>query len=99
MLPKPYNFIGLGCFVVALARWIGSAALGSIAVNATSLVAYRNDWGWLIMTLLIVGAIIDVVIAGAMMFYLLGKREKLFTKYVTFSFYVLIVTFFLTGCR
>ncbi|KAG2004215.1 hypothetical protein CC2G_002794 [Coprinopsis cinerea AmutBmut pab1-1] len=80
VLPKPWNFVGAFCFVVALVRFIGSIALGVNAVKATVLEDYRRDWGWLIMSLLVVGAAIDVLIAGSMLFYLWKQRAKVFAR-------------------
>ncbi|KAG2004218.1 hypothetical protein CC2G_002797 [Coprinopsis cinerea AmutBmut pab1-1] len=82
VLPKPWNFIGVFCFVLALARFIGSALLGSKAVKATVLEHYRRDWGWLIVTLLMGGAAIDIIIAGSMLSYLHSQREKVFARSV-----------------
>ncbi|EAU87105.2 hypothetical protein CC1G_05794 [Coprinopsis cinerea okayama7 len=82
VLPKPWNFIGLFCFVVAVVRFVGSIVLGVNAVKATVLEDYRNDWGWLIMSLLMAGAAIDVIIAGSMLSYLYNQRDKVFSRSV-----------------
>ncbi|EAU80310.2 hypothetical protein CC1G_13242 [Coprinopsis cinerea okayama7 len=79
-LRKPWNFVGAGTFVVALFRLIGSIVLAVLGVRAPTIDAYRNDHGWLAITLLVLGAIIDLVVAGSLLFYFYGKREKVFAR-------------------
>ena len=83
VLPKHWNLIGAFCFAIAFVRFIGSLILGVQAAQAMDLAIYRRDWGWLITSLLVVGAFIDITIAVSLMSYLIRKRDKVFARLVT----------------
>ncbi|KAF8167295.1 hypothetical protein B0H34DRAFT_681285 [Crassisporium funariophilum] len=76
VLPKPYSYIGVFCFLLSFLRCIGSIYLTVQAVTAPNITVYRITWKWLISTLLTVGAVIDVIIAASMLYYLNKKREN-----------------------
>ncbi|EAU86333.1 hypothetical protein CC1G_05327 [Coprinopsis cinerea okayama7 len=80
VLPRWWNMIGAVCQVVAAVRFIGSIILAINAIKATVLEDYRNQWGWLIMSLLMVGALIDIAIAGSMLYWLHRQRAKVFKR-------------------
>lgn len=73
-LPRPYAYIGIFCMVLTSIRCVASTLLGVEAILATSLDAFRIQWHWLITTLLTVGAAIDIIIAGAMLHFLIRKK-------------------------
>lgn len=79
LFPQPFNYVGLTCAVISVFRCIGSAFLGTQAVN-TSVEAFRANWTWLITLLLSAGAALDVAIALAMLYFLLYRRQDALTK-------------------
>jgi len=83
VLPIPWRYIGVGCALLALVRCAGSIALGYNAARAPSIEYYRETWGWLIMSLLVAGAALDVIIACSMMGYLVTQRNKVFKRTVS----------------
>jgi hypothetical protein len=62
--------------LAATVRGGGSVYLGIRVILAKTLQEYREVNGWLIRTLLLSGAIIDVVIAASMLWFLISKRER-----------------------
>jgi len=80
LLPKPYNYIGLFCVFLSAFRFVGSAVLTWAAFSEKTFVEYSNKWTWLSTLLLGIGAFVDQVVAGSMIYYLLSKRNKVFQK-------------------
>jgi hypothetical protein len=76
VLPKPYSYIGIFCILLSLVRCVAAFYLTSQALTLTSVTEYRDRMGSLITTLLVVGAAIDVIIAGSMLYYLAKKRNQ-----------------------
>lgn len=56
-------------------RCIGSFVLGHAAVLTHDVIVWRTQWKWLITTLFISGAFIDVVIAISLVLFLVEKRQ------------------------
>ena len=76
IIPKPYNIIGLFAGILAFGRAIVVTYAGVLEIKATSYadnIAEMHDW---IMALLAMGAVIDVIIAVSMVYFLLTKRER-----------------------
>ncbi|KAF8188744.1 hypothetical protein BJ912DRAFT_1143346 [Pholiota molesta] len=76
VLPKPYSYVGIFCVLLSLVRCVAAFYLTSQALTLTSVTEYRDRMGSLITTLLVVGAAIDVIIAGSMLYYLAKKRNQ-----------------------
>ncbi|KAJ2915942.1 hypothetical protein MD484_g4485, partial [Candolleomyces efflorescens] len=75
-LPTPFRYIGGLTGLAAIVRGAGAVFLGVRVILAKTLQEYREANGWLIRTLLLSGAIIDVVIAASMLWFLVSKRER-----------------------
>ncbi|KAH6899215.1 hypothetical protein BKA70DRAFT_1231133 [Coprinopsis sp. MPI-PUGE-AT-0042] len=88
-----HNLIEAACFVAAFARFFASLVLGVQAAQARDLVVYRRDWGWLITSLLVVGAFIDICITVAMIYYLTCRRKQVFTFMGAITM-IIVVDFF-----
>ncbi|KJA17959.1 hypothetical protein HYPSUDRAFT_79441 [Hypholoma sublateritium FD-334 SS-4] len=83
IIPKPYNIVGLFAGVLAFGRAIVVTYAGVLEIKATSYAANikeMHDW---IMALLAMGAVIDIIIAVSMVYFLLTKREKDLVKTTT----------------
>ncbi|RXW23432.1 hypothetical protein EST38_g2413 [Candolleomyces aberdarensis] len=76
VLPNPFRYIGGLTGLAATVRGVASVYLGIRVILAKTLQEYRETNGWLIRTLLLSGAIIDVVIALSMLWFLISKRER-----------------------
>lgn len=75
VLPKPYSSIGIFCVLMSLFRCVAAIYLTSQALIFTSITEYREHMAWLITTLLVVGAAVDVIISGSLLYYL-GKMRN-----------------------
>ncbi|TFK17619.1 hypothetical protein FA15DRAFT_604727 [Coprinopsis marcescibilis] len=76
ILPQRWNLIGRFCIGLAVLRFAGSIWLSYNAITTSDIGTYRNQWGWLILTLLSTGCVIDVMIAASMLYYLISKRDS-----------------------
>lgn len=82
VLPRPYSLIGWICIVLGVLRFVASVYLANFAMHATDISHYAGKQGWLISSLLAVGAAIDVVIALSMLWYLTGKKREGLERFV-----------------
>ncbi|EDR06567.1 uncharacterized protein LACBIDRAFT_300118 [Laccaria bicolor S238N-H82] len=80
VLPDPFRYVGLVCGLASFARMIGSTFLSYQGITTPSAAQYAVQWKWLITTLLVGGAIIDVTIAASMVYYLHKSRKNAFSK-------------------
>ncbi|PPQ90101.1 hypothetical protein CVT25_012265 [Psilocybe cyanescens] len=71
-----YKYIGAACTGISFIRFIATIYLTVTGITAKSFEDYRDTFGWLITTTFVVGAAVDIVIAGSMMYYLSRKRGK-----------------------
>ncbi|KAH9477597.1 hypothetical protein JR316_0009819 [Psilocybe cubensis] len=76
LFPGSYKYIGAACTGVSTVRFIATIYLTVTGVTARSFEEYRDTYGWLITTTFVVGAAVDIIIAGSMMYYLSRKRGK-----------------------
>ncbi|KIM37524.1 hypothetical protein M413DRAFT_448339 [Hebeloma cylindrosporum] len=83
VLPKPYKYIGVFCFLLSAIRCVGSIYLTFPAATARNVSQYNKDWRWLVTSLLVVGTAIDIIIAGSMSWYLAKQRGKGFLRVST----------------
>lgn len=75
LLPRPFNYVGLLGMFLAFWRCVGSIVLGRSAILTSDVVGWREGWFWLITTLFVSGATLDVVIAISMVLFLADKRQ------------------------
>ncbi|KAG2004213.1 hypothetical protein CC2G_002793 [Coprinopsis cinerea AmutBmut pab1-1] len=80
VLPRPWAYIGIFCIGVAFVRFVGSICLAVIAVTSDHIATYRVKWEWLILSLLTVGAVLDIIIAASMLWYLIRQRGNALIK-------------------
>ncbi|KAF9473799.1 hypothetical protein BDN70DRAFT_843117 [Pholiota conissans] len=76
VLPKPYNSIGIVTALTAFARCIMSTYGGIKEIIVPTYVDYVKDVKSVIMAVMCMGAAVDVIIAMALMYFLLQKRDK-----------------------
>jgi len=80
VLPNPYRYIGVLCFVLSFGRCATSVFAGIQAIPIASIDDYRVKWRILVTALLSLGAAIDVIIALSMLYFLYKKRENTFQR-------------------
>ncbi|KAF8181272.1 hypothetical protein BJ912DRAFT_1125776 [Pholiota molesta] len=77
VLPKPYNYAGVGTAIAAFTRCVMSTYGGGVQqLITTTYIQYIHDFRYFMMGVLFLGAAIDATIAGALMFFLLYRRER-----------------------
>ncbi|KAH7922196.1 hypothetical protein BV22DRAFT_1197622 [Leucogyrophana mollusca] len=67
--------IPIFCWTLSALRFTGSIAAAAFAFHHMSLQTFAVEFGWLIMTLLVMGAVNDGVIAGNMCYYLKSEKD------------------------
>lgn len=72
--------IGLLCCTLAILRFVGSILASVEAITSPTLAQFSDKWSPLITTLLVIGACVDVMIAGTMCYALRKQRDGAFTK-------------------
>ncbi|KAF4612525.1 hypothetical protein D9613_012758 [Agrocybe pediades] len=82
VLPKPWKFIGMVCGVATVTRCGISFYAGVHAVLQKRMAQFEADFKTIITVLLVMGAVIDIVIAAAMLYFLVKKREGNITKLI-----------------
>lgn len=80
-LPLP-----LICVILSPGRLGGSTALFAVSLEDLHIQTYVNRVMWLIEAVVIVGAVVDVVLAFALCYYLSSWRTDGFRRYGTNSF-------------
>ncbi|KJA20415.1 hypothetical protein HYPSUDRAFT_68590 [Hypholoma sublateritium FD-334 SS-4] len=76
VLPPPLRPIGPATALASTARSVLVTYAGAVAISAPSYAAFVARMHRWVTVLLALGAAIDVVIAGAMVYFLLTKRER-----------------------
>ncbi|KJA17966.1 hypothetical protein HYPSUDRAFT_79446 [Hypholoma sublateritium FD-334 SS-4] len=76
VLPPPLRPIGPATALASAARSVLVTYAGAVAISAASYAAFVARMHRWVTVLLALGAAIDVVIAGAMVYFLLAKRER-----------------------
>ncbi|KAJ6546339.1 hypothetical protein B0H10DRAFT_1736755, partial [Mycena sp. CBHHK59/15] len=67
------------CWTLSFLRMVGSVAVFILALQMVSLASYEAQWGWLLNTILAIGAAVDLIIASTLV-YLLSKQRDLAHK-------------------
>ncbi|TFK16743.1 hypothetical protein FA15DRAFT_606470 [Coprinopsis marcescibilis] len=74
ILPSPWRFVGLFCILLTTARCVVSVYAGIKGILATSIAGYTERFRAMLAALLISGAVIDVVVAVSMLWFLIRRR-------------------------
>ncbi|KAF7360504.1 hypothetical protein MVEN_00781200 [Mycena venus] len=64
------------CWTLSFLRMLGSFSVFVFALQMVTLVAYEAQWGWLLSTILAVGATVDLIIASTLVYLLVQQREN-----------------------
>jgi len=80
VLPVPWKFIGTVCGLASVTRAVLSFYTGINGVLATRMADFEREFKTNITVLLVMGSVIDIVIATAMLYFLIKKREGAITK-------------------
>jgi hypothetical protein len=70
------SYVGVFCWILSLARFVGSIIAGAQAFKSSSLAQFTVEWRWLLTTVLVTSACVDVIIAVALCFFLLQHRDN-----------------------
>ncbi|KAH7912352.1 hypothetical protein BJ138DRAFT_1148499 [Hygrophoropsis aurantiaca] len=68
-------YMPMVCWTFSLSRFVGSMALAAFAFKVPSLETFGASYGWLLTTVLVLGAVNDTLIAGNMCYYLKSERD------------------------
>ncbi|KAJ7108853.1 hypothetical protein C8R43DRAFT_184958 [Mycena crocata] len=63
------------CWLLSFLRMVGSVSVFILALEMVSLASYEAQWGWLLTTILAVGAGVDLIIASTLVYLLSKKRD------------------------
>jgi hypothetical protein len=74
------SYIGVICWILSFSRFVGSIVAGAQAFESQSLVHFAHQWRWLLTTVLVISACVDVIIAISLCYFLLQHRDKTFDR-------------------
>ncbi|KAG2002986.1 hypothetical protein CC2G_003624 [Coprinopsis cinerea AmutBmut pab1-1] len=80
LLPKPWKWLGPGCMVVSFARFVGGLAAGALGLKTRNVVLYSEIYAWLVISVLVCEALVDMTLAFSMTFYLYKQRRKVMSR-------------------
>jgi hypothetical protein len=75
VLPHPYRHTALLCFFLAIFRFAGSIYQSVKAITASTVSQWREENAAVASTILAMGAALDCIISGAVVWYLVKKRD------------------------
>ncbi|KAJ6595198.1 hypothetical protein DFH09DRAFT_159932 [Mycena vulgaris] len=73
-------YLPLFCAGLSASRAIGSVALGTIALQRMPVTEFVEEWGWLIICLLVTGVVTDVILVISLCYYLSAWRGDGFIR-------------------
>ncbi|KAJ7105851.1 hypothetical protein C8R44DRAFT_886312 [Mycena epipterygia] len=73
-------YLPVFCTVLSVTRACGSVALGTIALQRMPILVFVNKWGWLIIFLLMIGALTDIILVAALCYPLSTWRGDGFIR-------------------
>jgi hypothetical protein len=76
------SYIGVFCWVLSFSRFVGSVIASVQAFESPSIMQFAISWKWLLTTVLVMSALVDVIIAIALCYFLLQHRDNTFDQYV-----------------
>ncbi|KAJ6454537.1 hypothetical protein C8R47DRAFT_1061009, partial [Mycena vitilis] len=68
------------CWILSFLRMLSTCALFGLALQMKSFEEYAVQWSWLIITVLVVGAGVDLIIAVTLVYLLAMQRELAHTR-------------------
>jgi len=74
------SFIGVICWVVSFSRFIGAIVACVEVFKAPTIAEFAHDWRWLLTTILVASASVDVAIAASLCCFLIHHRGSTFDK-------------------
>ncbi|TEB19313.1 hypothetical protein FA13DRAFT_1821105 [Coprinellus micaceus] len=75
VLPHPYRHTALLCFFLAIFRFAGSIYQSVKAITASTVSQWREENAAVASTILATGAVLDCIIAGVVVWYLVKKKD------------------------
>ncbi|KAI3621728.1 hypothetical protein WG66_016711 [Moniliophthora roreri] len=69
-------FLTTICTLLSLVRVTGTVALAAIALEQPPINEFTEDWRWLILLVLITGAVTDLILASTLWYYLMQWKRK-----------------------
>jgi hypothetical protein len=76
-----HSSIGVFCWFLSFSRFVGSIVAGAQAFKSPSIMQFAVDWRWLLTTVLVTSACVDVIIAMALCYFLLKHRDNTFDSF------------------
>ncbi|KAF8189355.1 hypothetical protein BJ912DRAFT_379267 [Pholiota molesta] len=76
LLPRPWHHIGLVCIIISSLRFIASIYLTVEGIILPSIELYREKCKWIVSGVFISSAVVDIVIAVSMLYYLSRQRKQ-----------------------
>ncbi|KAJ7453480.1 hypothetical protein FB451DRAFT_669259 [Mycena latifolia] len=74
------RYLPLVCVLLSAGRACGSIALATVAFRRMPILTFVEDWGWLIVALLIVGVVTDVILVLSLCYHLSAWRGDGFIR-------------------
>ncbi|KAJ7157611.1 hypothetical protein C8R43DRAFT_1182976 [Mycena crocata] len=68
------------CWFLSFLRMVASIAGFVFALQMTTLAQYETDYGWLLSTILIIGAVVDLIIAITLVYHLSKHRHMAYKR-------------------
>ncbi|KAJ7116918.1 hypothetical protein C8R44DRAFT_879449 [Mycena epipterygia] len=68
------------CTMLSVSRACGSVALGAIALQRMPVLVFVDKWGWLIIVVLVIGALTDIILVAALCYHLSTWRGDGFIR-------------------
>ncbi|KJA18780.1 hypothetical protein HYPSUDRAFT_44952 [Hypholoma sublateritium FD-334 SS-4] len=76
LLPRPYHHIGSIAIVISSLRFVTSIYLTVEGVILPNITVYREKCQWIVSAMFISSALVDIIIAVSMLYYLTRQRKQ-----------------------
>lgn len=76
LLPRPYHHIGSIAIIISSLRFITSIYLTVEGVILPNITVYREKCQWIVSAMFISSALVDIIIAVSMLYYLTRQRKQ-----------------------
>lgn len=85
LLPRPYHHIGSVAIIISFLRFVTSIYLTVEGVILPNITVYREKCQWIVSAMFISSALVDIIIAVSMLYYLTRQRKQV-KRYECHSF-------------